>query len=62
VLVAAFFAMSYRRLLHDRHLRGGTAFAADQLGWKDWRQIIPWGSLDAGAIDVLPVRDPRRHA
>jgi hypothetical protein len=47
---------------------GSTAFAADRLGWKDWRKIIPWGSLDAGAMTfslfairaVLLERDPRR--
>jgi hypothetical protein len=29
---------------------GGTAFAADRLGWKDWRKVIPWASLDAASV------------
>jgi hypothetical protein len=47
---------------------GSTAFAADRLDWRDWRKIIPWGSLDAGALTfslfairaVMKGRDPRR--
>lgn len=41
VVIAAFIIGTYE---------GSAAFARDQLGWGDWRQIIPWATLDAAGV------------
>lgn len=41
VVLAAFVIGTYE---------GSTAFAADKLGWGNWRKVIPWAALDAGGF------------
>lgn len=59
VVLAAFVVGTYE---------GSTAFAADKLGWLDWRKPIPWATLDAAGFGfgllwiraVVLVRSPLR--
>lgn len=47
---------------------GAAAFASDQLGWRHWMQVIPWGALDASTLGfglfavraLIRKRSPRR--